>query len=418
MNAPATHATRSPQRREELPTAVDAPAPRRVFLCFSTDWHGHPSTVSHLFKIITQTERVIWVNSMGQRAPRWSWQDAKRVWHKLRNPARPAAPIIPADAAPSFGVPAAIIEPRVLPFHRYRWVRRLNRALLERQLASQLRPWREQGAEIILVTTNPAAADLVGAFGATRAIYICMDEYAEMEDSDAATIRACEPLLLARVDRVFATALSLCSSKTNGRDETLHLPQGVDFEHFQTAQMRAQPAALQALPRPIIGFQGIVGARVDLDLFEKILQRFPHASLVTVGRQEADLSRLQRYPNFHAFPAVPYSDLPRWVAPFDVGLIAYKIDAHTPAVNPLKLLEYLALGQAVVSVDIPEIARHRGHVELASTHAQYLDALAKTLARYPFSAEEKQRRRRYAAQQSWRQRAEKFLNECDRIAAG
>ena len=416
MNAPAVGAARSPQSREQAPAPVPVRAPRRVFVCFSTDWHGHPSTVSHLFKIIAQTERVIWVNSMGQRAPRLSWDDAKRAWNKLSNRARSGLPV--ADAPAHFGTPAAIVEPRVLPFHRYRWVRRLNRALLERQLAPLLRPWRAQGAEIIFVTTNPAAADLVGAFGATRSIYICMDEYAEMEDSDPAAMHVCEPLLLARVDRVFATALSLCRSKTNGRSETLHLPQGVDFEHFQSAQTRAQPVPLRALPRPIIGFQGIVGARVDLDLFEKILQRFPQASLVTVGRQEADLSRLQRYPNFHAFPAVPYSDLPRWIAPFDVGLIAYKIDAHTPAVNPLKLLEYLALGQAVVSVDIPEIARHRGFVELASSHEQYLTALARTLARYPFSAEEKQRRRRYAAQESWRQRAQYFLTECERIAAG
>ncbi len=384
---------------------------KRVFLCVGNDWGRHWSSILHLFRVIARDHRVIWVNSIGQRAPRLSKRDILRLLEKVRRPRLQSM----VEEMAADGRPVAVIEPRVLPYHQFGFVRQINTWILRRQLTPVLEKWLSPGQELVFVTSNPAAVDLVGRFGARLSLYYCMDDYAKMPDMDASINDACEPLILAAVDCTFATSRALCASKRARHYETVHLPQGVDFRHFRRGLVC--PAPMAQIPRPIIGFQGIVGRRVDLALFEKIARTFPHASLVAVGRREADISSLRRYKNFFHFDHVPYAQLPAWVAQFDVGLIAYVTDGHTESVNPLKLLEYLALGQQIVSTALPELLRYREYVHMAENHEGYLQALTEVLSRYPFDEAEKARRREFARGQSWEARAEKFLAICDQLSA-
>lgn len=390
-------------------TRTDA-GERLAFLCVANDWGRHWSSILHLFRVIARNHRVIWVNSIGQRAPRLCKRDLLRLLEKARR-----SRLLPAQEATTDGRPVAIIEPRVLPYHQFRAVRRLNTRLLSRQLAPVLARWVGPEQELVFVTANPAAVDLVGRFNSSLSLYYCMDDYGKMRDMDASINDACEPEILSAADCSFATSLALCASKRAPHYDTVHLPQGVDCHHFRPGL--ACPEAMAHIPRPIIGFQGIVGERVDLALLEKIARTFPFASLVTIGRREIDISRLRRYGNFFHFDHVPYEQLPAWVGQFDIGLIAYAKDGHTDSVNPLKLLEYLALGQPVVATALPELAHYRQYVREADDHHAYLRALDDLLRQYPFDEGGKRRRREFARTQSWEVRAEKFLAVCHRLIA-
>lgn len=388
-----------------------ATAGKRAFLCVGNDWDRHWSSILHLFRVIARDHRVIWINSIGQRSPRFSRRDFRRLLEKARRPrVQPGA-----DALAPDGRPVAIIEPRVLPYHQFRLVRRINTWILGRQLAPVLARWVAPGEELVFVTANPAAVDLVGGFGSSLSLYYCMDDYAKMRETDASINDACEPLILDAVDCTFATSRVLCASKRAPHYETVYLPQGVDFQHFRPGW--PCPASMARIPHPIIGFQGIIGERVDLALLEKIAYTFPNASLVTIGRREVDISRLCRYKNYFHFDHVPYAQLPAWVAQFDVGLVAYVKDGHTESVNPLKLLEYLALGQQVVSTALPELRQYRPYVLAAEDHDDYLRALKEALSRYPLDESEKDRRRAFAGSQSWEARAREFLAVCDQLTA-
>src|SRR5262249_21770871 len=61
----------------------------RDVVCFSHDWSGDPLSKTHLMRLLARTNRVLWVNSIGYRAPTASRADLGRAFRKLLAAARP-----------------------------------------------------------------------------------------------------------------------------------------------------------------------------------------------------------------------------------------------------------------------------------------------------------------------------------------
>ena len=80
-----------------------------------------------------------------------------------------------------------------------------------------------------------------------------------------------------------------------------------------------------------------------------------HFVLIGDADSSIDLSRYRAMPNMHFLGRKPYSDLPAYCQHFDVGLIPFKVNELTYAVNPIKLREYLSAGLPVVSTPMPEV---------------------------------------------------------------
>src|SRR3954468_14785626 len=81
----------------ERPSAAD-PATQlrgRDMLCFSHDWTGDPLSKTHLMKLLAQDNRILWVNSIGYRAPTATAADLGRAWRKLKAAVAPLSEPIP-----------------------------------------------------------------------------------------------------------------------------------------------------------------------------------------------------------------------------------------------------------------------------------------------------------------------------------
>ena len=61
----------------------------------------------------------------------------------------------------------------------------------------------------------------------------------------------------------------------------------------------------------------------------------------------------------------------RYAAEFDIGLIPFVRNTLTEAVNPLKLMEYYALGLPVLATRLPELEAIGGPLRLASTAEEF-----------------------------------------------
>ena len=74
-----------------------------------------------------------------------------------------------------------------------------------------------------------------------------------------------------------------------------------------------------------------------------------------------------------------YEDLPGWCKGFDIGLIPFKINPLTEAVNPIKLREYLSAGLPVVSTPMPEVLTYNKWIRTANSADELIDAVEQIL---------------------------------------
>jgi len=53
-------------------------------ICFAHDWGGDPTSKTHIMRILSNKNRILWVNSIGMRRPMASRQDMRRLMVKLK----------------------------------------------------------------------------------------------------------------------------------------------------------------------------------------------------------------------------------------------------------------------------------------------------------------------------------------------
>jgi glycosyltransferase involved in cell wall biosynthesis len=320
-------------------------------LFFGEDWGRHNSTGQYLARELAHHHPVLWVDSLGLRAPRLNPTDLTRIAGKLarvlRGNTRPTA----AEA------PVRVLTPLAIPYYRWRLIRHFNRLLLARQLA---RARHQAGLErCIVITACPATADIVSRLDAEAVAYYCADEYAEQPGVDAALVRRLERELLEHVDVVVASAQRLAERKARLHGNVRYLPHGVHHGHFRRAihETLPCPADLAALPRPRLGYVGLLGEHVDFAVLAQLARELPQAQLVLVGPvEDACAGRLPQGANVHHLGPRPHEALPAYLAHFDVCLLPWLNNERNRNANPTKLREYLAAGRPVVATPVEEAA--------------------------------------------------------------
>lgn len=318
----------------------------RDIICFAQDWTGDPLSKTHLMRALARDNRVLWVNSIGLRAPSASAADLRRSLSKLKAVATPLKEVEPN---------IFVLNPLSVPAYGLPFMRAFNRLALRLQVRRAMR--RLAFRRAVNYVFLPPAALVAGKLKEELVIYHCVDEYAAFSDIQAGPILEMEEILLRRADIVFASAELLVQSKARHNPRTHLVRHGVDFAHFSRALDPATevPAEVASLPRPVIGFFGLVADWVDVDLMAAVARHFAHGSLVVLGKVTTDVSALESLPNVRLLGRRPYAELPAYCKGFDVALMPFRVNELTLNANPLKVREYLAAGLPVVSTPIPEV---------------------------------------------------------------
>ena len=187
----------------------------------------------------------------------------------------------------------------------------------------------------------------------------------------------------------------------------LLVPFGADVDAYLKIEDAEHPADVD-LPGPVAGFVGRINDRTDLSLLEAIARR--GRSLLLVGPKDPAFEpqrfeALRRRPNVRWVGPKPFESLPGYLRLIDVGLVPYRDSAFNRGSFPLKTLEYLAAGRAVVATDLPAIRwLATGLICIADGAACFADQVDRLLAQ-PRTPDMLADRQAFAARHSWAGRA-------------
>jgi glycosyltransferase involved in cell wall biosynthesis len=343
-------------------------------ICFAHDWKADPTSKTHIMRILSEKNRILWINSIGWRRPTVSGHDARRIVKKLRQ--------VATESLIQINPNLHVASPFAVPLPGVPGVARLNQALL----TSSIRHFaRRAGLEKpILWTFMPNTLGLVGRLGESRVIYHAVDEYAAFAGVPREQFLRMESEFVRRADLVIKSSDSLCRERRRLNPCTYFVSHGVDVAHFSRAldPGMTPPDDARGLMGPVIGFFGLIAEWVDLALIREIAVRRPQWMFVMIGKPtaEVDTTPLRDLPNVRLLGQKPYETLPAYCRAFDVGIIPFKIEELTLKANPLKLREYLAAGLPVVSSDLPEVRKYESLVHLATGPDGFIRAIDEALA--------------------------------------
>ncbi len=374
----------------------------RDLIVFGEDFGGLPSSTQHLIKRLADDRQVLWVNSIGLRQPKFTSRDLKRVWHKLCKPMR-RSEVKSLQVQPTTDGYAASVHSNItqvnlltLPAPSSQLARDVARSMM----LMQLKPRIEQLGlnRPILWSSLPTAADLCHHIENSGVVYYCGDDFSSLAGVDHDIVCRHEQSLVENANLILVASDQL-KHKFPARKTHL-LPHGVDSDLFTKPTPRS--ADLPVVKGPIAGFYGSLSDWLDYDLIDYIAQALPNWNFVFIGPQRVDTQCLPQHTNIHYLGSRPHHMLPAYSQHWDVSILPFLRNPQIDACNPLKLLEYLAAGQPIVSVDFPALSPFRRYLHAAVTPDDFVHALqaAKTEPRISPAA---------ISGHSWNDRSE-FLN--------
>src|SRR5687768_1037898 len=159
----------------------------RDLVVFSNDWDGDPLSKTHIMRILARDNRVLWVNSIGNRVPKVNAHDAKRIWKKVRGFTRGLREVEQN---------LYVLSPLAIPLYGSDVVHKTNRGLLRTQIRVAARSLGFRN--IISWSYLPASAPVSGTLGEDLVIYQCVDEFSAFSDTNGKHIAELENELLAK----------------------------------------------------------------------------------------------------------------------------------------------------------------------------------------------------------------------------
>ncbi len=366
------------------------------------EWNYHTARPQQLARALAERVPVLYVETTGLRGV--GPGDLRRLLRRVRRG-------LAGRHRVQHGL--WVFSPLVLPVHRSRLARTLNRMLLRDAVRGQARDLGLERPLLLISIPTAAAIDLVGHLGEVASIYDCMDDLTAVPTVDRSTA-ATEAELARCVDVVVAASEELRRVKAGLRADIAVVGQGVEVAHF--ARPMPCPPELGRLPRPRLLCVAGIDERIDFGLLNEVARLRPHWSIVLVGPQLYLLAaELIREPNVQILGHRPFLELPAYMQAADVCIIPYRDTPWARACNPVKTLEYLAAGRPVVSTDLPAVRAYQPLVRIAEGVPEFVAAVEAALADDAPAAQSA--RRALAVGAPWRDRAD-AIYRLGAVAAG
>ena len=231
---------------------------------------------------------------------------------------------------------------------------------------------------------TPMALKFTEQFTPVASVYDCMDELSAFKGAHS-KLPALEKQLFSQVDLVFTGGQSLYEVKRNQHPNVYAFPSSIDASHFGKARTTvADPEDQANILHPRLGFFGVIDERFDIELLDEVAAKRPDWNFIIIGPiVKIDPETLPKHSNIHYLGGKKYSELPEYLAGWDVALLLFARNESTRFISPTKTPEYLAAGKPVISTSIKDVVRPYGEmklVEIADTADEFIAAAEKILS--------------------------------------
>jgi glycosyltransferase involved in cell wall biosynthesis len=265
--------------------------------------------------------------------------------------------------------------------------------------------------KVMLYIWRPNFAPYIGKFNEQLLCYHITDDYSFSEIEVSTTKR--EAYLIRSSDIVFILSRTLLEKKGKLNPNSAYLPNGVDFDFYRKAleQPGRDLPELDTIPRPRVGYTGIIKKQIDLKLLISLAEKKKSWSFILIGPINEyhtdireDLKSLMKQPNVHFLGAKHQNDMPHYIDALDVCLLCYRETGYTKYIHPLKLWEYLACGKPIVATPLPNLMEFDDVLYYATGLEDWISKIQCALTESSTSI--KLKRIRVARQNSWDARIE------------
>lgn len=378
---------------------------KNVILISTADWDApYLTNKQHMAKLLAKRGfRVLYVESMGLRAPTANKKDLKRIWLRLK---KGFSPIREVEKN------IWLLSPLGIPFKQHLiFIRWINQGLL--RLRIKLFTWLKEFNSVMVWTYHPYI------FGALRKaeieilIYHCVDDLSAVPGVNSLNFLANEEFLLRQCDQVFVTNRELLRKCQLQNSNVHYMGNVVDVDHFIKAHsVQITPVSLMKAARPRLCYVGALSDyKIDFKMLYCIASRRVDWSWVLIGderegQQNAWLTKLKELSNVLCLGKIEYEELPKYLSGMDVGLLPTLVNNYTKSMFPMKYYEYLAAGLPVVSTPI-EFAKEPGlELLVGASPLEFEFAIETQLIKGRYS---KDRSKALVGENTWDARLDKML---------
>lgn len=321
-----------------------------------------------------------------------------------------------------------------LPFRRLALINKINQiinlkiiAWKYNQAQNLLHSWlknifsfeqkRKNGKEknLILWIFDPSFYFYPKTLKATS-IYDCVDYQWRINEAEKKQVQAMEKKLIDNVDYFLVNSKALQKIHQKQRVADLLVPQGFRSDDFQKAK------AAKSLPKnkPLIGFVGALGYRLDYPLLFSLIENNPQWNFVLWGPKQIEknlkadetaknLKKLLQYENVISGENKNRKKIPSIIKQFDVCMIPYNPNYDfNRYCYPMKLFEYFYLGKPVISTEIEELKYFPKYVKISNQAAEWEKHICQLLKK-PWQKKYQQEQKQLAIENSWEKKVEMIL---------